>query len=187
MIEASTTAELSSQPRKRVWKAWMVGLACVVAVITIVFLATAPKPEPVKVWFVGYTNIYGHKCIVLAGTNGTPRKIAVFSCIVTGEIRQVRSTIPNYQTLGPMLPVLFEAQSWPARGECFRLTLPVPRKDVLYCVIWYVPDFVPPAMRFGRLRWGCYNFLIAHHMPRLARRFVNWGELHYIPSSEIKE
>jgi hypothetical protein len=165
----------------------MVVLACVVAVITIVFLATAPKPEPVKVWFVGYTNVYGHKHLVFAGTNGTPREIAVFSCVVTGEILQVRTTIPDARTLDRMLHDRFEARSGAAAGKGFDLTLPVPRKNVPYCVIWHVPDMDPMATRWGKLRWGCYNFFLDHHMPGLARRFVNCAELHYIPSSEIKE
>src|SRR5438874_1098411 len=72
LADAMTADAASSQPRKRGWKAWMLGLACVVAVATIALLANAPKPEPVKVWFVGYTNVYGRKCLVFAGTNGTP-------------------------------------------------------------------------------------------------------------------
>jgi hypothetical protein len=103
------------------------------------------------------------------------------------EEQIVRDQIQNmWETLEPMLPRLPEARSWPAAGKGFDLTLPVPRKGVPYCVIWYVPDD-PVATRRGKLRMGCYNFFLDHHMPALARRFVNWAELHYIPSSEIKE
>jgi hypothetical protein len=187
LADAMTPDAASTQPRKRRWKRLIVALACVVAVVTIVLLATPPKPEPVKVWFVGYTNDYGRKWLVFAGTNGTPIQTEVDSCVVTGEIWQVRARIPNYQTLVPILASLPEARTSTPRGECFRFTLPVPHKEVPYCVIWYVPDFVDPAWRYGRLRWGCYKFLVAHHMPRLAQYLVPYGKLHYIPSTEIKE
>jgi hypothetical protein len=174
-------------PTKRRRKAWLIALAAVVVVLTIVFLANAPKPEPVKVWFVGYTNYYGRKGAVFAGTNGTPIQTEVDSCIVTGEIWQVRARIPNYQTLLATGGRRFEARTSTPRGECFRFTLPVPRKEVPYCVIWWVPDFMDPAWRYGRVRWACYNFLIAHHMPRLAQNLVPYEKLHYIPSTEIKQ
>src|SRR5437762_14372749 len=79
-----------SQPRKRGWKAWLLGLACVVAVITIVFLATAPKPEPVKVWFVRSTNEMGEKKLFFQGTNGIPKQVYYVACVATGAVRHAR-------------------------------------------------------------------------------------------------
>jgi hypothetical protein len=34
---------------------------------------------------------------------------------------------------------------------------------------------------------ACNNFLNAHRMPRLAEHFEDRVEVHYIPSTEIKE
>ena len=43
-----------------------------------------------------------------------------------------------------------------------------------------------PATRWERFRMGCYNFFDAHDMPGLAKRFEATPELHYIPSTELK-
>ena len=182
-----TPIEPASPPRKASWKRWVVVAACAAAVATIAFVAIPPKPEPVRVWFVGYTNQFGRKCLVFEGTNGTPAQIEVNARVVTGEIRQVRATIPNAETLDRTLTNRFEARTSTPRGECFRFIVPVPRKDVPYCVIWHVPEFLRPTWRYGKLRGGCYDFLMAHNMPRLAGYVAPYGKLHYIPSTEIKE
>ena len=180
MIEASKTAELSSQPTKCGRRAWLIGLAVVVAVVAVVLLATAPKPEPVKVWFVRATNEAGVKMLVFEGTNGLPREITFIAYVIPGAMRGPETpsgAVPSY-----ILPLDFKVAQ-----KTFSFTLRVPAKDVPYCVMWQSHDYKRPMTPWRRFQMGCYRFLIAHKRSSLARPFIPKANIHYIPSTDIKE
>jgi len=170
----------SSVPRKRGRKAWLVGLACVVAVVTIVLLATPPKPEPVRVWFVRATNESGVKRLVFEGTNGMTKEIPLSVAIITGGMSYAK-------TLAALPNVIYATEmELPARAS-FHFTLSAPQKGVPYDVVWDFEDDTRVPTRWERFRSGCCNFLIAHGMRRLAARFEPTPRTHIIPSTEIKE
>ena len=180
MIEASKAAELSSQPKKRGRKAWLIALAVVAAVVTIALLATPPKPEPVKVWFARATNEAGVKKLVFEGTNGMSRQIGLLTCVVTGAVLQANSL--------PGLPSRYDyIYSEIAPGTNFRLTLYAAPKDLPFCVMWELHDFARPWTALRRLRVEYSDLFMWHGMPRLAKLLNRQPEVHYIPSTEIKE
>jgi hypothetical protein len=168
-----TPDALPSPPRKRSWKVLIVALACVVAVITIVFLASAPKKEPVKVWFAGYTNLYGRKQLVFQGTNGSPRAITYFA----GVCRERTNNAGYYST----------AAREEALRASFTFTLDPPRKEGPYYVMWEFHEKWSPATGWERFRIGCENFFLTLGMGAPARLFGQHPHKHYIPSTEIKE
>jgi len=180
VADAMTPDAASFQPRKRSWKRLIVALACVVAVVTIVLLATPPKPEPVKVWFVRATNVLGEKKLVFEGTNGSPREIVAFAVVVTGSAGSAKAPagpVPSYDV----------SRAEAAVRTSFTLALATPPKDVPYRVMWWFDDIHYPQTREGRFRKACCYFFVNHGMPALARRFARKPDVHYIPSSEIKE
>ena len=157
----------------------MIGLACVLAVITITLLATPPKPEPVKVWFVRATNEAGVRKLVFEGTNGTVGMIQVDACVVTGAVRQVKiptDSVVFYDTHDAVV----------TGGGSFKFILLAPQGDVPYSVRWDFYTLERPGTLLGKLRWDCYDFLFVHGMPRLAQLFSSKAATHYIPSSEIR-
>src|SRR2546423_1046846 len=115
----------SYQPRKRGRKAWMIGLACVVAVVTIVLLANAPRKEPVRVWFVRATNEGGEKRLVFEGTNGMAGAIEFDCYVILGAIPRAKPTT-NISAIYRM-----NIGSVAARTH-FDFALDAPRKDVPY-------------------------------------------------------
>ena len=169
MIEVSKTAELSSPPRKRRWKARLIGLECVVAAATIMLLASMPKQEPVKVWFVRATNEAGVKKFVFEGTNGMTREIGVFAYLITGGGR------PG----GDLSTSVGRART------NFQFALKAPPKDVPYVVEWYFRGI--PLTRWQKLREVVQVFFTTHHMPTLADRLAFSPEMRTIASSEIDE
>ena len=180
MTEASKTAEPSSQPTKRGRKAWLIGLAVVVAAVTIALLANAPKPEPVKVWFVRATNEAGVKRLVFEGTNGTGRKVVIFAAVFTGAVPDAKApTVPS-------LPYNFTNSAVPTRTS-FCLTMVPPPNDATYYVEWVVLHEPADQTRWRRFRWACFDYASAHNMPRLAGLLLPNTETHMIPSTEIKE
>ena len=180
MNEASKAAELSSQPTKRGRTAWLIALAVVVAVVTVVLLATPPKPEPVKVWFVGTTNEGGVKRLVFEGTNGMPTQIEFTVCVATGVVY-------NGDTVVDWRNVYSEDIVTSNSGAKVHLAPLAPPNDASYCVMWWFKDALHPTPRWEGFRWRCNEFLSAHGMPRLAARFVPAPKTHYIPSTSIKE
>ena len=70
----------------------MLGLAGVVAVVTIALLAIAPKKEPVRVWFVRATNEAGVKKLVFEGTNALTREVTFSAYVVPGVMRDAGFT-----------------------------------------------------------------------------------------------
>jgi hypothetical protein len=180
VIEAPKTAVLSSEPRKRSWKAWLLGLACVVAVTIVALLPETPKKEPVAVWFVRSTNELGEKKLVFEGTTGIPGQVAVFAGVFPGAV-------PPAKTQALMRPWYDYTFAASASGTNFYFTLKAPPKDVRFYVMWESHEIRRPATGWGRFRLGCYSFFNAHNMPRLARRFDAQAGGHYIPSAEIKE
>ena len=170
----------TSAPTKRGRKAWLIALAVVVAVVTIVFLANAPKREPVKVWFVRATNEAGVKMLVFEGTNAFPRHIFLGAAVVTGAIHQAkRPDIYSSYDRG--------TNPYVAAGTNFYFTLNAPPKVIPYWVLWSSLDNPHVSTPWETLRWRCYDFLGTHGMPRLADHFAPSPNFHYIPSSEIKE
>jgi hypothetical protein len=180
LASAMSADELPSPPRKRRWKRLLVALACVVAVITIALLASAPKPEPVKVWFVRATNELGVKKLVFEGTNSIPREIRVFAFVLP-------AAMGDTNTLTGLPPDTGGGSIKVPPGERFTFTLEVPPRVTLYYVSWEFDDTARELTRWGRLQTGCYNFFSAHGMPRVAARFAPPAHTHIIPSSEIKE
>ena len=180
MTEESKAPEHSSQPTKRGRRAWLIALAVVVAVVTIALLANAPKPEPVKVWFVRATNEAGVKKLVFEGTNGVVRDIEFDAALVTGALEHPQTSVPSPS-------IVDRSKVWPAKGTNFAFVLNAPPKDVPYYVVWEFHDIDISSTRSGRLRARCWHFFHVHSMPALARPFVPKLELHYIPSTEIKE
>jgi len=180
VIEASKTAELSSQPTKRARRAWAIGLAVVVAVITIVLLAIPLEKEPVRVWFVRATNELGVKKLVFEGTNGLTNRITYYAYLSPGSKRHV--TTPgawdSYYDL---------ASGVKGAGESFTFTLKPPPKEVPYYVKWSFDGNPWRATRSGGFRMRCYSFLLTHGWYRLADHLKPTPKFHYIPSSEIKE
>jgi hypothetical protein len=170
----------STQPRKRGWKRWTLALACVVAVVTIVLLATPPNTEPVKVWFVRATNELGEKKLVFEGTNALPRGVVVSACFLT-------SAIPPGKAQVELRPLYDTAKLFTAAGTNFHFTLYSPPKDVSYAVTWGVDDIGAPMTLSWKPRLACHKFFLARGMTRMAIRFSPTPELHYIPASEIKE
>jgi len=161
-------------------RAWLIGLAVVVAVIATVLLAIPPKKEPVKVWFVRATNELGVKKLVFEGTNGIPREIEAFANVLTGTVD------PTKTPPGPD-PVYDWTNATVSAGTNFYFALKAPQKDVPYCVMWQFHDIWSPPTRWGRFRVGCYLFFKDHGMPSLAQRFVSTLHVQSIPSTEFKE
>ena len=180
LADAMIPDAASSEPRKRSWKRWIVALACVVAVAIVALLANTPKKEPVKVWFVNSTNHFGYKELVFQGTNGIPRQIWLSASVFTGAIHQAKAP-------AGLSPPYYSDIAWPAAGTNFSFTLWKPRKDVSCYVMWHFDDFSAPATRWKRFRVRCYCFFRMHRMPALARPFEARAEVHYIPSTELKE
>ena len=175
MIEASKTAELGSQPRKRRWKAWMIGFACVVAAAAIVLLATPPRSEPVKVRFVRATNEAGVKKLVFEGTNAVPGEIWLEAELYIGSP-------------GRGMPEFYDRAKVPSKpGTNFYFPLKAPPRDGPYYVVWHFFDLRSLPTRWRNFRMGCWNFLDDHGMYALARPILPVAKDHYIPSSEIKE
>jgi len=158
----------------------LIALAVVVAVVTIALLANAPKQEPVKVWFVRATNEGGVKKLVFEGTNGMTHAITYFACVSTNSVRYAR--IPD--SWGPYYD---SNDSEAASGQSFTFALKAPPKEIAYSLAWTFYERGRPTMRVGTFGIGCYNFFRAHGMPALARRFEVRPDVHYIPSTEIKE
>jgi hypothetical protein len=152
----------------------------VVAVVTIVLLATPPKPEPVKVWFVRATNYPDHKRLVFQGTNGTLERIELDAYAITGAVRHV-------STMAGLGPTYHYTSAGVAAGTNFYFALEAPPKDVPYFVMWQFREMGGVSMPWEGFRWRCFKFFYAHGMHRLARRFEPTPEEHYIPSTEIKE
>jgi hypothetical protein len=175
-----TSDAASTQPRKRPWKRLIVALACVVAVTTIALLATPPKPEPVKVWFVRATNELGERKLVFQGTNGIRGGIIYTACIPTNS-----RLIPRVVFSGEVYHSYVTSRA--EAGENFTFTLNAPPKGAVYNVMWWFDDIPFHKTRWGRLGGACYDFFRTHGMRDLAGRFVTTPELHYIPSTEIKE
>ena len=201
MIEASKAAKLSSQPTKHRRKAWLIGVAVVGAVVTILLLANAPKPEPVKVWFVGTTNTpspdivlfpgqvhvpvpsidsRGYKHLIFRATNGSSSKIRLIVYLFAGEIGQTNAQAaartPHAVTSSAL-----------AAGKSCDFALVSPGRGVPYYIEWNFYDVTAPSTRWRKLRWECYNFFCAHNMPRLANLILPPALSHFIPSTEIKE
>jgi hypothetical protein len=175
-----TSDAASTPPRKRSWKRLVVALACVVAVTIIALLANTPKNQPVTVRFVRSTNELGIKKLVFEGMNGLPREIKLFAGVVTGAIHHAKAPAPVDPVYGWTITI-------PAAGTNFYFTLEAPSNDVPYYVMWWFYDIGSFATRWGRLRMGCRDFFRTHGMPRLAERFAFTADVHYIPSTEIKE
>ena len=180
MIKASKTAEFSSQPTKRGRRAWLIGLAVVVALVTIVLLTNAPKQEPVRVWFVRATNELGEKKLVFEGTNGLPRGIAYSACVITGAIHHAEMS-------EEWTPYSDGIKTNAAARATFTFALEAPPKDAPYYVSWWFEGTNGPTTRWGKFRMACFDFLGTHGMYGLANRFAPVVESHLIPSSEIKE
>jgi hypothetical protein len=180
VIEASKTAEPSVPPRKRAWKAWALGLASVVAVITIALLASAPKPEPVKVWFVRATNEAGVKKLVFEGTNGTKNAVS-FTAWLDPDVKPESSTGPN-----PTYREESTNRAMMGRNK-FDFTLAAPTNHSPYTIVWYFYDEADFDTRWFRARYRCSEFFYTHNMRRLGWFFKSKIEEHYIPSTEIKE
>jgi len=180
VIEASKTAVLSSEPRKRGRKSWLVGLACVVAIALIALLLPAPTPQPARIWFVRSTNVNGIKTLVFQGTNGTAGKVAFDAWFTTNLTAAYRLDA---------LPADYEdaaRQSVPP-GESFTFTLVAPPKEPATRLMWCCngPELDPK--RWVRLRAECAAFFKDHGMPALAARFAPYPTGQIIPASEIKE
>ena len=180
MSEATKTAELASPPRKAKWKRWAIALACVLAAATIALLASAPKPKQVKVWFVRATNEAGVKKLVFEGTNGRRGGIGLVVCIVPGVIGEHKNPDDGFQ-------VLSWTNTTVARGTNSYFTLEPPAKGVSYYVAWSFYHTPPPPAAWVKFRVACWRYFSTHSMPRLARYFAFKAEMHYIPSTEIKE
>ena len=180
MIEASKAAELSSQPTKRGRRAWLIGLLCVVALITIVLLANAPKPEPVKVWFVRATNEGGVKRLVFEGTNGMRTGISATAWLAAagGSGSNTASRFTNREEVTNRIV---------AAGTGFDFSLEAPTKNVPYIVVWYFYDDPPFQTRGQRFRFRANTLFRAIGMPRLAERLFSTTHRHIVPSTEIKE
>jgi hypothetical protein len=170
----------STQPRKRGWKRWTLALACVVAVVTIVLLATPPKPEPVKVWFVGSTNYNGIRTLHFKGTNGLPRATWYSASVVLTSVKKAQASglAPVYHS-----PAFGLALS----GGTFTFSLDAPPQGTEWCVTWASSGNDFAQTRWEGVREGCSAFLGNLGMRKLARRFSVPSHTHYIPSTEIKE
>ena len=196
-----TPDELPSQPRKASWKRWIVVLAGVVAVITIVLLAIPPKEEPVRVWFVRATNSVGLKLISFAGSNGVPVRITrpagqrefVFEGM-NGLSRRIEfsaslftGTVPQAKVTAGSRTVYDWTINWPTAGTSFCFTLDAPSNEIPYYVEWEYRAVGLPMSRRERLRMECHDFFIAHGMRSLGARFRDPTYTRYIPSTDIKE
>ena len=168
------------QPRKRRWKARLIGFAVVVASVTIALLANAPKPEPVKVVFVRATNEAGVKKLVFEGTNGAPRRILFSAGAYTGALddteAQIRRRLYHNVTI-----------DWLAAGTNFNFTVDAPSNDAPYFVMWSFHELKSSRTGFERFQLWCDVFFRAHGMPAVGRRLGVHVETHYIPSTELKE
>src|SRR5947209_20095112 len=112
----------SSQPRKRAWKAWMLGLACFAAIALVALLLPAPTPQPARIWFVRSTNVNGVKTLVFQGTNGTAGKVAFDAWFTTNLTASYRlHAIPTDDEDAAR-------QSVPP-GKSFTFTLVAPPKE----------------------------------------------------------
>src|ERR1043166_847574 len=168
----------SSEPRKRRWKAWLIGLACVVAAATIALLASAPKPEPVRVWFVRATNELGVKKLVFEGTNGLPRQVLICYDVFRGASR-AKTRRQLWDTYSPGTSI-----DAPAATN-FHFALKAPSNGVPFHVEWTFFGASRRMTRWGTFRKVCEDFFDIHDKPRMANRFAPHVDVHYIPSSEI--
>ena len=180
MIEASKAAELGSQPTKRGRKAWLIALAVVVAVVTIVLLANAPKPEPVKVWFVRATNEAGVKKLVFEGTNGLRREIYIQADVFSGT-----TNIADMPWMSPSVDRTNDIRV--PGGTNFVFALKEPPRDLPYYLDWWFYDDEAMTTRWARVQLRCYDFLVTHHMDSLAEPLADFPKHHYITSTSIKD
>src|SRR5205814_6102746 len=119
---AMTPDALPSQPRKRRWKAWILVLACVIAIALVALLLPAPTPQPGRIWFVRSTNVNGVKTLVCQGTNGTAGKVAFDAWFTTNLTASYRlDAIPTDDEDAAR-------QSVPP-GKSFTFTLVAPPKE----------------------------------------------------------
>jgi len=167
-------------PTKRRRRAWLIGLAVVVAVVTIALLANAPKQEPVKVWFVRATNEAGVKKLVFEGTNGAPRRILFSAGAYSGALDDTETPIRRRLYHNPTI-------AWPAAGTNFNFTVDTPSNDAPYFVMWSFHEIKSSRTGFERFQLWCEGFFRARGMPAVGRRLGIHLETHYIPSTEIKE
>jgi hypothetical protein len=180
LADAMTPDELPSPPRKRRWKRLMVASACVVAVTIIALLTKSQKKGVVTVRFVRSTNELGVKKFVFEGTNGIPRPITYYAGVST-------NMISNSKTLAGLGPFPSLTMGDASATGTFLFCLEPPQDGVEWRVIWFFTDQAKSQSPWERLNEGCSALFRTIGMPKLARRFRRGPEVHYIPSTEIKE